>query len=86
MILEITPDSIGKELKKMLPVLKTFQQENPELIHRLRHGDFCCGCDNQSKCGFDKKLTAASKDNLEDLLGNEDLGRVTDWYRYGDGL
>ena len=85
MILEITPDSIGKELKKMLPVLKTFQQENPELANGLRHDDFCCGCGNQSKCDFGKKL-AATKERYRCLLKNEDLRRVADWYRKGDGL
>ena len=80
MTLEITPDSFGKELKKILPVLNTFQQENPELIHRLRHGDFCCGCDNQSQCGFDKEHTA-SENSLEDLLENENAMRVINWYR-----
>ncbi len=81
MTLESTSEVIGAEVKKILTAGLKIVEENPELANGLRHDDFCCGCGNQSQCDFGKKLAAT-----EDLLENEDLRRVTDWYRKGDGL
>ena len=85
MTLESTSEVIGAKVKKILTAGLKIVEENPTLTRELRHDDFCCGCGNQPRCDFGKKLTA-SKDSLEDLFGNEDLRRVTDWYRKGDGL
>ena len=80
MTLESTSEVIGAEVKKILTAGLKIVEENPELANGLRHGDFCCGCGNQSQCGFDKEHTA-SENRLEDLLENENAMRVINWYR-----